>query len=102
MKTIVLARHGKSSWDYPVDDKDRPLQLRGITDAHLVARALKAENLEIGHCFASPANRALHTGMIFLRTLGFNLDRFTVSEALYDFSGESVFNFIKALDDHFQ
>ena len=30
MKTLVLLRHAKSSWDYPVDDIDRPLSFNGI------------------------------------------------------------------------
>ena len=29
MKTLILVRHGKSSWDYAVNDKDRPLQRAG-------------------------------------------------------------------------
>ena len=99
MKTIIFVRHGKSSWDYQVDDKDRPLKERGIVDAHLVAHELKAQKLQIDACFSSPANRALHTSMIFLRNLDFNLKKLEVSNALYDFSGESVLHFLKGLDD---
>jgi phosphohistidine phosphatase len=100
MKTIIFVRHGKSSWDYQVDDKDRPLKERGINDAHLVSYQLKKKELKIGACFSSPANRALHTCMIFLRNLNFDFKRFEVSNALYDFSGESVLHFLKDLDDN--
>jgi len=99
MKTLIFVRHGKSSWDYEVDDKDRPLKERGINDAHMVADQLKRKGLEIDKCFSSPANRALHTGMIFLRNLNFDFKRFEVSDELYDFSGETVLNFLKGLDD---
>ena len=99
MKTVIFVRHGKSSWDYQVDDKDRPLKERGITDAHLVADQLKKMDLEVERCFSSPANRALHTGMIFLRNLNFDFGKFQVNNQLYDFSGDSVFNFLKNMDD---
>ena len=101
MKTIIFVRHGKSSWDYRVDDKDRPLKERGINDAHLVANQLKRMGLTIDCCFSSPANRALHTCMIFLRNLHFDFTRFQVSHQLYDFSGESVLNFLKSLNDDY-
>ena len=99
MKNIIFVRHGKSSWDYQVDDKDRPLKERGIRDAHLVVGELKKRNLHIDKCFSSPANRALHTCLIFLRNLRFDFQKFQVTEALYDFSGESVSDFLKGLAD---
>lgn len=99
MKTIILVRHGKSSWDYEVSDKDRPLKERGINDAHIVARNFKKKGLQIDLAYSSPANRALHTSMIFLRNLEFNLNNFQVSEMLYDFSGQSVKSFVGSFDD---
>ena len=92
-------RHGKSSWDYDVSDKDRPLKERGIRDAHLVARKFIDSSVKIDAAFSSPANRALHTSMIFLRILSYDLDNFKVKESLYDFSGNSVFDFVKSLDN---
>ncbi|WP_431160912.1 SixA phosphatase family protein [Flagellimonas beolgyonensis] len=99
MKQLILMRHGKSSWEYDVSDKDRPLQERGVNDAHLVSKTFGLHTPEIDFAFASPANRALHTGMIFLRNLHFDLAQFRVNEALYDFSGQSVQRFVEGLDD---
>ena len=99
MKALLLVRHGKSSWEYPVSDKDRPLQERGINDALLVSNKINLENIEIDAIFSSPANRALHTCMIFLRQLDFSSDKFRVANALYDFSGDDVLRFIENLDD---
>lgn len=99
MKTLLFVRHGKSSWEYQVSDQDRPLKERGIADAHLVSTHLKGLNYQIDGCVSSPANRALHTGMIFLRNLNFDLNTFQVIRELYDFSGESVLNVIKGMDD---
>ncbi|RDY58349.1 SixA phosphatase family protein [Flagellimonas nanhaiensis] len=101
MKHLILMRHGKSSWDYQVSDKDRPLKERGINDAHLVAEKYGQEGAKIDFAFSSPANRALHTSMIFLRNQGFDLNNFIISSELYDFSGSSVQGFVKRLDNDF-
>ncbi len=99
MKHLILMRHGKSSWDYDVSDKDRPLKERGINDAYLVGKAFNSNSFQIDFAFSSPANRALHTSMIFLRSIGFSLEKFRVNEALYDFSGQSAGQFVKQLDN---
>ncbi|NAY93223.1 histidine phosphatase family protein [Muricauda sp. JGD-17] len=99
MKHLILMRHGKSSWDYDVSDKDRPLKERGINDTHLVAKKFGTAPRTIDHAYSSPANRALHTSMIFLRNQGFSLEQFKVNEALYDFSGHSVEQFVNRLDN---
>lgn len=99
MKTIIFIRHGKSSWDYEVSDKDRPLKERGINDAHLVGAKLESLKVTIDAAFSSPANRALHTAMIVLRNLDFDFNKFKVTDALYDFSGDSVLGFLKSLDN---
>ena len=72
-KHIIFVRHGKSSWELEVNDKDRPLKERGIKDAHLVAQEMKSLDLDIDAVFSSPANRALHTCMIIMRRLELDL-----------------------------
>lgn len=99
MKTLLLVRHGKSSWEYGVEDKDRPLQERGINDGHLVSMAFKSQNPVIDAIFSSPANRALHTCVIFLRNLNHPFSKFQLTNELYDFSGGSVMRFVKRLDN---
>lgn len=99
MKKLILVRHGKSSWDYNVSDKDRPLKERGISDAHLVGRHFKSKAADLDAAFSSPACRAMHTAMIVLREFDFELDHFQVTNALYDFSGSGVADFVNNLDD---
>lgn len=99
MKELILIRHGKSSWEYAVGDKDRPLLKRGINDGHLVANAFAAQPIKIDAAFSSPANRALHTCMIVVRVLNYPLANCKITEALYDFSGGSVMSFVRGLDD---
>ncbi|MGB5238718.1 MAG: histidine phosphatase family protein [Flavobacteriaceae bacterium] len=102
MKTLILVRHGKSSWEYEVSDKDRPLKQRGINDAHLVGRHYSSQAEDIDAAFSSPACRALHTSMIVLRELKYDLSDFRVTEDLYDFSGSGVAEFVRELDDRWQ
>ena len=102
MKKIIFVRHAKSSWEYDVSDKDRPLKERGINDAQLVSQQFATLHIKIDYAFSSPANRALHTAMLFLRTLKYNFDDFKVSNKLYDFSGDSVLGFLKEMDNKLQ
>ena len=99
MKELILVRHGKSSWDFDVQDADRPLKERGVRDAHRVAQAASAVVKDVQAVFSSPANRALHTCMILMREVGIPFDKLTVSGDLYDFSGGSVRSFVHGLDD---
>ena len=38
--TLILVRHAKSSWNFDVDDHDRPLSGRGRRDAEAIGRVL--------------------------------------------------------------
>tara|TARA_A100000171_G_scaffold19861_1_gene18255 strand:- start:577 stop:1059 length:483 start_codon:yes stop_codon:yes gene_type:complete len=99
MKTAILVRHGKSSWEYNVSDRDRPLMERGIKDVNKVAKEFSSNSIQIDAAYSSPANRALHTAMIFLRTINFPFTKFELSNELYDFSGEDVYRFLKGLNN---
>lgn len=102
MKKLLIIRHGKSSWDYDVNDKDRPLNNRGINDAILVSKHLINKVKDVDFVYSSPAIRALHTCMIFLRNLDLDLSRFLITKNLYDFSGLEVKNFIKSLNNDYK
>lgn len=99
MKTLVLVRHAKSSWEYDVNDMDRPLKSRGITDANNVSNEFKDLTLKLDAIFSSPANRALSTCNIFLNCMNIPSEKVKISQDLYDFGGNRVVNFIKLLDD---
>lgn len=99
MKTLIIVRHAKSSWEYPVDDKDRPLKLRGITDAHLVANDIKGKIQTPDVIFSSIANRALHTCAIFTRSLEYPFDKVIIKESMYDFGGSGLLATVKSCDD---
>lgn len=97
MKSITLVRHGKSSWEQDVSDRERPLKTRGVNDIKLVANQFFDRSSIPEIIFSSPANRALSTCKIFTNSLNIAEEHITVVEDLYDFGGESVINFIKSL-----
>jgi phosphohistidine phosphatase len=99
MKELILVRHAKSSWNYDVQDVDRPLQERGIRDAHRVGEAIASEVSGVQAVYSSPANRALHTCTILMRETGIPLEKLQVCKKLYDFTGGSVRAFVHELDD---
>ena len=97
MKTIILVRHGKSSWNENVTDRERPLKIRGINDAKRVACQFLNQSSVPKAIFTSPAKRALSTCEIFTNTINIAKKNITIVEELYDFGGQNVINFIKNL-----
>lgn len=92
-------RHGKSSWELNVSDKDRPLNQRGIDDAHNMGAFLQNQAYTVDAVFSSPAIRAAHTALIVSREMNVPMHTISFSESLYDFSGEDVLEFVRCLDD---
>ena len=99
MKELLIIRHAKSSWEYQVSDRDRPLQERGIRDAHRIGGALSTDLALPNAVFSSPANRALHTCMIIMQQLQLPLKLLKVTEELYDFGGAGLRTFVHSLDN---
>ncbi|MCB0376520.1 MAG: histidine phosphatase family protein [Sinomicrobium sp.] len=99
MKKLIIVRHAKSSWDYDVSDPDRSLSERGIKDAHRTAAYLSNKIEEPDAVFSSPANRALHTCIIFLKNLHIPFRKLQITDAMYDFGGESVLTLLRSLDN---
>lgn len=62
MKTLLILRHGKSSWsNLRLADHDRPLKARGKRDAPRMGRLLRDEELTPHLIISSTAKRALAT-----------------------------------------
>jgi phosphohistidine phosphatase len=99
MKSIILVRHGKSSWKHNVSDSERPLKQRGKDDAVLIANHFIKYKVLPDKIISSPANRALSTCKIFLKVFNLSENSVSVERDLYDFGGESVINFIKMLSN---
>ena len=66
MKTLLLVRHAKSSWDdSAMSDFDRPLNERGKKDAPKMVERLIEKGITINTFLSSPAKRAKKTAKIF-------------------------------------
>jgi phosphohistidine phosphatase len=71
MRTLMLMRHAKSSWDRPdLDDLDRPLAPRGQETAPLIARYIKQRRWEPDLVLCSPATRVRETWQLMTPALG--------------------------------
>jgi len=60
-RTLVPVRHAKSSWDYDVDDHERPLSGRGRRDAEALGLLLSQRSLRPDLVFCSTATRTRQT-----------------------------------------
>lgn len=97
MKTLLLIRHAKSSWDQTgLSDFDRPLNERGKKDAPEMAKRVKEKGIELDHLVSSPAKRARKTARFFAETFGFKKDEIKLVEELY---GATRSEFLKAVAD---
>jgi phosphohistidine phosphatase len=75
MKTLLLLRHAKSSWDAPDQpDHDRPLNDRGKRDAPRVGQLLNETRLRPALVLSSTAKRARKTAAKVLEAGGYALE----------------------------
>ena len=98
-KKLILLRHAKSSWQYAVEDRNRPLTVKGIERIKAVSKVSAAVFQNFDYVYCSPANRALHTATIMMESLGLPFEKLIVTEQLYTFDPSDVLKFIHSLDD---
>jgi len=99
-KRVTIVRHGKSSWEYDgISDLDRPLLLRGINDAKKMAKRLPEDIAHPDKIISSPANRALHTGVMFARYLEYPFTDIIIDETIYGAYEEEIYKLLESLDD---
>jgi phosphohistidine phosphatase len=99
MKTLILLRHAKSSWDDPaLEDFDRPLNERGVNDSKLIGRYARREMVKADLIVSSPATRAKSTTELFSAAAG--LKNSTVfDERIYEASARRLLQVLSELDD---
>lgn len=99
MKSVLLVRHAKSSWEYDVDDFERPLNHRGERDAPAMAKRLLKKEVKIDGFISSPAKRALATATHFASVYGEKQKNIIIVHDLYEPTIEAFYNAIDSLDD---
>ncbi|PKL84626.1 MAG: phosphohistidine phosphatase [Ignavibacteriae bacterium HGW-Ignavibacteriae-1] len=101
MKTIVLVRHAKSSWDNPDwSDFERPLNKRGLRDAPFLADVLKTKELKPDLMISSPAIRAKITATIFADALDYGEKNLKFDIGIYEKGQKYVSKLISQLDNN--
>jgi len=100
MKTLVLFRHAKSSWDDErLDDHDRPLAPRGQRDAPRMGKRLARRKLDPDLLLTSTALRARETADCLAAALGLAQSRIRVLRRIYLASPGELLKLIAGLDD---
>lgn len=102
MKTLILIRHAKSSWDQPgLSDFDRTLNDRGKKDAPEMAKRLKEKGIVIDHLVSSPAKRARKTAKYFAEEFGFAKEDIKLVEELYGATPSAFLNAVSVSNDKY-
>jgi phosphohistidine phosphatase len=86
MKSLILVRHAKSSWDLPLDDKKRPLTdtgIKAIKKVGQIAQGFIDSDFEI---WSSTATRATETALLFCDNAGLNKNQINFFDSLYTFN----------------
>lgn len=72
MKTLLILRHAKSSWDNPsLSDYDRPLNKRGKRDAPRMGKHIREQGLVPDRILTSSAKRARKTASKVAKACGY-------------------------------
>ncbi|WP_144892105.1 SixA phosphatase family protein [Flavobacterium tiangeerense] len=99
MKNLILVRHAKSSWEVPVQDKDRVLTCNGMKDAHLVAGHVKSLLPKTFTIWCSIAKRTTNTALIFAQNFLFPLDSIIYKDDLYTFDRKQLQKVVESCPD---
>ncbi len=98
MKTLLLVRHAKSSWDNTIlKDFERPLNERGKHDAPLMAKRIKDNKIEIEAFVSSPAKRAKKTAALFMNEFGVKAKNLILVPSLYEAALENFYETVEHL-----
>ncbi|QDH81424.1 histidine phosphatase family protein [Echinicola soli] len=91
MKSLIIYRHAKSSWDDPyMNDHQRPLAIRGLRDAPRMAQRLKKRGISPDYFISSDAERAKVTAYITAENLHFPKNNVELTAVLYHASASSI------------
>lgn len=100
MKTLILIRHAKSSWDdVNLPDFDRPLNKRGKEDAKKMAERLHKKIKKLDAIISSPAKRARKTAESFAEIFKISEEDIRFHPSLYHAAASDFFEVIEELSN---
>src|SRR5260370_23938130 len=99
MKTLLLLRHAKSSWDdQTLKDFDRPLNKRGLRAAPLVGELLRRRKLRPDVLLSSPAERAKETARLVCDAAGLSTT-VRYETGIYEATAQSLLSIVSEIED---
>lgn len=99
MKTLLILRHAKSSWDNAqLTDYERPLNSRGKIDAPRIGQLLREQELVPDLIITSSAERALATAEAVALASGYEQE-IQATRSFYHADPEAYFEVLCQLDD---
>jgi phosphohistidine phosphatase len=99
MKTLLIMRHGKSSWKHKeLEDHERPLSKRGLRDSHLMGEVIHEKELIPQVILVSSAVRTTQTAQIFCESIGYQGET-TSLDSLYLAESDGYIAELKKLPD---
>lgn len=102
MKTLMLMRHGKSSWkNGQIDDHERPLKKRGRKDTKRVAKWIAKKGLTPDLILCSSAVRARQTVEVIHKALAYEGET-RICQDLYEAEPQDYVAILKLLDDRYK
>ncbi|MEO6721352.1 MAG: histidine phosphatase family protein [Ferruginibacter sp.] len=102
IKTLLVVRHAKSSWDIAsINDFERPLNDRGKKDAPAMAKRLSDKNMVIDAFVSSPAKRAKKTAELFCGVYGRTEEEIIFVSKLYHAALDVFYEVVEELDEPF-
>jgi phosphohistidine phosphatase len=102
MKQLLIIRHAKSSWDLAtLNDFDRPLNERGLSDAPTMGKRLLDKHVQIDAFISSTAKRAFTTATLIAETFGLKQKEIIKVPELYHAAPTVFYKVITQVDDKY-
>jgi phosphohistidine phosphatase len=102
MKTLLIMRHGKSSWKDPdLPDRERPLAKKGIKASRRMGLFIQEKELIPQRILCSSARRSVQTAQLFCETCGCP-DTVEVLDELYMAEAETYIRALQNLPDELE
>lgn len=101
MKTLYLARHGKSSLGDPeAADHERMLLPTGISNTKKIQNYIRKKEITFDLIISSYAIRALETAKLLAEAAGYPLNAIKIDHRIYDAVEDVIYDIMAELDDH--
>ena len=102
MKTLLILRHAKSSWDnLDLSDYDRPLNKRGKRDAPRMGDLLRQQDLVPDLIISSTAKRAKKTAKLFAKAVGYK-EKISLENVFYHARPETYIIVLKEISQDYE